>query len=1490
MISRLGISSLTFLMLILLSLSLMTDELMSVNTSEYKINELDRLKNLINALDDDAYFLKTTKCISEFGSRMTGYPGCKLVENYIYNKFKELGIKTSIHKYKVLVPLEKKCVMYLTLNNGTVLTFKIASLYPNLIQTCNTAPEGIKGKLVYVANIDKANGKEIGSRIVLTEFNTGSDWIHFMRLGAKAVIFIEPLTTSKAECMQKFLQSPIHFPRLFIDRSNGLRIKSLLRNQGETAVKIISRVNWEWVTAKNIIGIINGTELPNEVILVTTHYDAWSIVPSRAFSADEALNIAVLIKLAEYFSKNPPKRSIWFIALSGHWQGLAGIREFINDYFFSEEVQSGKIKIWTLINLDLSSGSRRISLVYTSYFYRYLPPILSWEGWFKTKVTTYMENLDKVEGKELSSLVDWGVQRQGWWAKIPEPYIIDSEPAVISGPIAFTLRTSEDKRMHWGIPISDLGHINVRNIITQAKIAGCLIDGFANDEDLGLSWDSICPSRLRTGTGVGPGSVQGNGFVTLRGVALEYNVSKGWFQPVPNALVVIKPTVNGHLITYPFSTIITQTNEKGEFEVHGLMPSVISEEHTVYTISAWKLDDETGHIIYAMDMGIYGREINRPIQVMSAEVNCSIAIFQCRSIVLLDVYSPLTLSLPEILDTRSALETITAQPVNIMLYNIKTGAECFQYGTYYLAYEPVALAFARPYDRVMIKITYGVPARATVFIVNASDQYPEGYGYVMKDISPICISVINRSAEDMYMVSNTRYSKASGFLLRHISLEKYLNYASEHLKRAKELVGQKVYDTAYKEYIIAWLFAIKSYEYVQKLISESAITTLILGVLITISSLLLERLVFAAEGAKRLITTLILVVGMFSLFFYIFPGYRLIFSPSMLMLAIPLAYMLIIVIFLFFSKAFEEMKRRRIELFGEHEIERKYSSFLLHGFTISLRYMRRRRLRSTLMMISIAVTTFAMVGLASISSHVIVRQIPLGNVNSFYEGYLVKLYTFGQSFEPLGIYELSIVDQLFKGKAVVNPRVWVYPQVQLPQAELVSDVYHGDKSVKISAMLGLSYKEMKTIFKNAILEGRLPLEGETSVCLVPKTLKQSLGLKVGDMITWCGIDFRVVGVYDEMAVEGPMDPDGYPLLPYDPLTVSQISRITTEEAQQYGILPLSSIIIIPYRTALDLGGYIMSISIYTSNNNFSDELMEILALLDLKTYMNFDNTSYSISITTAYLLLGFEQVLVLTIIASLNILMSMLGTIKERYREIYTHSVLGLNPRDAALLFLIETITYAIIGISVGYLAGIYVNYFLLRYGLLPSSFIFNYSSSAITIVISIVLLAAVITVIYPIKLASKIVTPSFERRWKLSIKPTQDYLEVKMPFILPREEVLALFKYLYEYYSSVSEEELRSFRFIESIKIDTSEPPRFYSKVALAPYEANITQAIWLSAQPIEKNKYVLTLYIKKLSGLRAKSAWLSSNYHLINSIRKQILLWRGLSEDKKRRYYKDI
>ncbi len=168
--------------------------------------------------------------------------------------------------------------------------------------------------------------------IVLTAFNSGTRWINAAMLGASAVVFIEPETTIRGEAENKFLTVPANIPRFWITKSDAAALKERLSNS-EVNVRVSGKMTWERRVGQNIRGFLEGGDpiLRDELVVLTAYYDSMSVVPAIAPGADPTCGIAVLMELARLFEKPEyrPGRSVLFVAVDAHFQGLAGMRAFM---------------------------------------------------------------------------------------------------------------------------------------------------------------------------------------------------------------------------------------------------------------------------------------------------------------------------------------------------------------------------------------------------------------------------------------------------------------------------------------------------------------------------------------------------------------------------------------------------------------------------------------------------------------------------------------------------------------------------------------------------------------------------------------------------------------------------------------------------------------------------------------------------------------------------------------------------------------------------------------------------------------------------------------------------------------------------------------------------------------------------------------------------------------------------------------------------------
>jgi len=280
---------------------------------------------------------QTIEHLAATDSRVTGYPGCKQAARLVEQRFRELGLQdVTVEEFTTLVPWSDPArgpAATVATSDGQ--EREILPIWPNLVRCPKTPPDGLTGKLIYAGNgeLRSFNGLEVINSIVMVDFNCGSRWFNAPLLGAQAVLFIEPNTTLRGEAEEKFLSMPVNIPRFWVPKETADYLLARLTASPDTQVTVKCDMQWKEVTAKNITGRIPGTDprLSKQQVVVQAYYDSISITPTQAPGAENASSIAAIFQLIKAFKQHPPKRSVVFLATAGHFQGLAGAKNFVRE-------------------------------------------------------------------------------------------------------------------------------------------------------------------------------------------------------------------------------------------------------------------------------------------------------------------------------------------------------------------------------------------------------------------------------------------------------------------------------------------------------------------------------------------------------------------------------------------------------------------------------------------------------------------------------------------------------------------------------------------------------------------------------------------------------------------------------------------------------------------------------------------------------------------------------------------------------------------------------------------------------------------------------------------------------------------------------------------------------------------------------------------------------------------------------------------------------
>ncbi len=89
--------------------------------------------------------------------------------------------------------------------------------------------------------------------------------------------------------------------------------------------------------SENVLAYIKGTEKPNEIIVISAHYDHLGMKDDEIYNGadDDGSGTVAILKIAEAFQKavesgNGPKRSILFLHVTGEEKGLLGSKYYVN--------------------------------------------------------------------------------------------------------------------------------------------------------------------------------------------------------------------------------------------------------------------------------------------------------------------------------------------------------------------------------------------------------------------------------------------------------------------------------------------------------------------------------------------------------------------------------------------------------------------------------------------------------------------------------------------------------------------------------------------------------------------------------------------------------------------------------------------------------------------------------------------------------------------------------------------------------------------------------------------------------------------------------------------------------------------------------------------------------------------------------------------------------------------------------------------------------
>ena len=1421
--------------------------------------------------------LELAERFASLGSRAPGYPGYERALELIVGEAQRLGLKYTIQNFTMLAPVESES--YVEVLEPVRLRLKAYSLWPN--GGISAGAGSAEGYLVYVGKgrLEDFDGKPVNGSIAVMDYDGSLDgWINALRFGAKAVVFLGGGSPER-EALSKFDPLvPVPFMRLYLEPREAAQLRELLA-RGPVKARVYTDMELRDVKGYNVLVEIPGAEKPDEIIMFVAHFDAWCVAPGLASSTEEALSPAALLELIRYFAERKPLRTAWFLFTSGHWNGLTGPREFVRWFILQRpDLLRGERVIWHVMGLDISADFPTASLIYVGHFYQTSGRafISTKFYWLQGAVSRYEPlikaflnetGLPRSEGlrSAMQKLLDVAryIDLRGepdwmWSSTMSKPYVLDTEPFVIAGMAAFTLRTSYSYRPLEGEPTSDLSYVRERfedRVVPQLAAAVAIAAGLLNEPTIGVMKSLILPTRLHP--------LLYWGFLDLQVQVLMYNITKGWYDTVPYAIVRVS-----RWSSYPFAWMLVRADHNGTALVYGVTPQGLN----AWYAEAWKPVNSTWMIMPAWGMRSGGPTW---VTLLVPRGYTSVYVMPLRTRILLDLYNPRLM--------RRTLEDPRYASANVWAGGGSWPAQ-FETET---GITPL-YQFVSSDDRTGMYLAGCSRAGDLTITLGIGGRWPVAVSPGEKDVFWALDYAIGT-----YTITSQRYSILSAREVRRLSADTMLEYADHHIRKSIDALRNLSWSEAYRNALAAWSYSLRAYsDEVMPLYDECIHSAIIISPFIFAAAFFVERTLTKGEGFKAIFNIILFELLFYTAFAFVHPAFWVVPSVLLASLALGMLVLMVIILLIFYRESRDILAEISAKMLGRHEVVRERFSAMMMALSLSTENIKKRPLRSVFTLIPLIVFAMALVSFASVSPYTAVlpaKPAVEPKIVAF-TGMTVK-----RGFAVLGdlldepAYEM--IKAVVGDKGRVSARYMYYSPsiVNLgPYALLISR----NSSVDVPAVIGLSPDEAEYLLKNAIVEGSpRPFFSEDQLAIaLPSTMAKLLGVTIGDEVELYGMKLTVTAIFSESVMSYYNDFDGYYIQPIDSIFYGQLHGFVVPI--QGLVIPLpyhwSRVAVLPSGVVKRLGGKVYAIDVIfdekIDEKTFNEIARRIAYVIDAPCFAYREGKPQAFSRFPTYAAIGWEMLAAPFFITTLSIVVSLLGSVKERTREIFTYSSVGLSPSGAMLMFIAEFSVYGVLGATLGYFAGWLFSKVMRTFGVLPPELVFNYASVAIALVALLVLTSTLVAAIYPAYLASRIVTPSLERKWKVPRTPRGTLWEIPLPFRLSSErEVQAFLLYLQEYYTGAGYEK-RYFKISAEPKVDLKEK-RITFNVWLYPFDAGTEQEACIYFIRERVGGWRASLSLRLLRGVT--SVWVgASQYGFLDDLRKQMLLWGTLPSQERAKY----
>jgi hypothetical protein len=181
-----------------------------------------------------------------------------------------------------------------------------------------------------------------------------------------------------------------------------------------------------------------------------------------------------------------------------------------------------------------------------------------------------------------------------------------------------------------------------------------------------------------------------------------------------------------------------------------------------------------------------------------------------------------------------------------------------------------------------------------------------------------------------------------------------------------------------------------------------------------------------------------------------------------------------------------------------------------------------------------------------------------------------------------------------------------------------------------------------------------------------------------------------------------------------------------------------------------------------------------------------------------------------------------------------------------------------------------------------------NYSSVSAVWSALLVVVVVLASTAYPARMAGKLSVPDETRKMVIP-KPTSDVWEIWFPFTVSSREALGVMAYLRDYFESNDQDAVGSFTADNlAFYVEEGETGRsvcLEADVWVAPLDMGVSQRVKIGSIPDKDESEITYLFFTITRKSGEFQTWYRMNMGFLKDLRKQLLIWRLVTPEAKRR-----